>query len=672
MKKFFTKMAMMVAFVLGVTTMNAQQLWPTADSATIRASQFADSTQIFWARTGGAAVPANHTGWVTRGLTATGTANKDSARFIHRADASASGGRFYGGFTDLASPSRLNGAAVFNSDLLEAQGTIAPHSGELVSPRMNTVGFSNIVVQFNQLYRNFQSQTLLSYSTDDGVTWSTPIDYNTDITVNTNSPDPVVRTNTNATLKRVKLAGAVGSANFRVKFTFTGRLYFYIFDDVRVFNVGFDLQSTPFYAIPPSLYTPKGQMEPLRFGATVFNFGYKPMTNVRYSVSIWNAATGARVFNATSAATATLQPDSTTARGALATSFDATTLNPGAYFGSYRVSGDSTSRELFADNDTARFDFVVSDTMPATNVVVANVGRSNYTKEDLNQTTTRNADSYWDATEAKSWRIGNFYRIQKGKGNTITSIIARVNPRAAAGTTLVGGLYEWKDANLDSRIQATERSLVAFAEIPIAAGIADANAWFLFKLQDLNTGKPFQPKDSTNYLATVEFDPGPPAATPVYPQAVFNQSYDYQGMDFVDTLGRYTIVVGKTGASEWSLGGYGDGRGGKAKLVPCVRINVAPFTTDVKNILSDDNKLTIYPNPSASASFITADVELVNASAAVVDIMTIDGKAVAEQVIDNMQKTQIQVDISDYAAGMYIFKLTTPNGIMTKRFVVTK
>lgn len=666
-------MSLLVAFVLGVTVVNAQVIWPTADSATIRASQFSDTTQIFWQRTGGATPPAGFTGWVSKGLAATAPSNKDSARFVWRRDASASGGQYYGGFTFLASPSRLNGAAVFNSDFLDfSSGAKTPHTGELISPRMDMTGRSGMVVQLNQLYRNFRSTTSVSYSSDDGVTWSAPININPEITVNTATTDPTDKTNTDATVKRVKLTGSVGSANFRIKFTFDGEYYFWILDDVRIINVDYDLQLTSWYSIPHSLYTPKDQGERVYFMADVKNAGRLPMRNVKLAVNVWRVG-GGNVFSSTSTQYPALaNPDTLIENRILPASLNLNTLTPGQYFGSYRASGDSSSRDAIPANDTVRFAFTVSDTTAALSVTLAGVGRSNYTKEDVNLLTTGNAGSYWAAGEAKTWRVGNFYRMNKGAGKTMSSIIARLNPRLVAGGVLLGALYEWKDANNDEVIQPTERTLVAFSEVPIPATVADANAWILFKLTDLTTGGDFRAKDSTNYLAMIEVDPI--SSNTILPTAVFNNVNDYSPdgatWTVADSLGvrpPYTIILGKTATTDWQLGGYSG-----VNYVPCVRLNVTEIRVDVKNVLSDDNKVAIYPNPSNGTNFITADVELAQKSEAIVNVLSLDGRYLKEQIVDNMYKTQVQVDVSDLAAGIYIFKVTTNNGIMTKRFVVTK
>jgi hypothetical protein len=676
MKKFFTKMFLIGAMALVVTAANAQQLWPTADSATIKASQFADTTQIFWQRTGGAAPAANFTGWVTRGLTVTGAANKDSARWVWRRDASASGGVYYAGFTSIASPSRLNGAAVFNSDYLDAIGTTSPHSGEMVSPKMDLTGRKDVVVQFNQLYRNFQANTLVSYSTNDGATWSAPFDANDDILVNTATADPADKTQTDATLKYVKLVGSVGSANFRIKFTFNGNYYFWIIDDVKVINVDYDVQMSSFYAIPPSLYTPKEQGEPVHFIADIKNGGRFPMKNVKLAVNVWRSSDRANVFSTTSSQyPSSVSPDTTVENRILPNALNLNTLTPGIYIGSYRVYGDSSSRDGIPANDSVRFAFVVSDTTAPLSVVPAAGILSNYTKEDANIRGTGNAGSAWAAGVAKTWRVGNYYRINKGKGRSLSSIVTRINPFIVAGKSLLGSIYEWKDANNDGDIQATERNLVAFGELPIPSTVANGNAWLTFKLADLNTGKPFEAKDSTDYLAMIEIDPA--VSNTILPTIVFNDLYEYNAAIYVaDSLKKrpvYNIILGLTATDVWSTDGYNNGRNQKSKLIPCVRLNVTSYyLTDVKNVLSDDNKLTIYPNPSNGANIINADVDLVQASEALISVMTMDGKYVHEQAVDKIQKTQIQLDVSEYASGLYMLKITTANGIMTKRFVVAK
>ena len=85
MKKVFTKVLIAALFVASFVTMTHAQaipkvIWPLAtDSATIRASQFSDTTQIYWSRTAAPNPPAGHKGWVTKGITSDDPAKKDSS-----------------------------------------------------------------------------------------------------------------------------------------------------------------------------------------------------------------------------------------------------------------------------------------------------------------------------------------------------------------------------------------------------------------------------------------------------------------------------------------------------------------------------------------------------------------------------------------------------------------
>ena len=63
------------------------------------------------------------------------------------------------------------------------------------------------------------------------------------------------------------------------------------------------------------------------------------------------------------------------------------------------------------------------------------------------------------------------------------------------------------------------------------------------------------------------------------------------------------------------------------------------------------------------------DVQLETASDALLRVMTIDGRLVAEQVLLKFDKQNIQLDVSSYATGTYILQILTPEGIMTKKFV---
>jgi Secretion system C-terminal sorting domain len=689
MKKIFTKVLVATLLVLGFfTTINAQRtIWPIAtDSATIRASQFADSSQIYWSRTGNLNAPTGHKGWITRGLASTDPAKKDSARWVWKRN-SVPSGAYYTSSRPLGSPSTLNGCAIFNSDLLDTKGiqgnfgageSPSPHKGELVSPVMDASGVTDVVLQFNQYYRQFQSLTSVQYSVDSGTTWSSNFDLNTTLGANASTLNPVVATNTDSTLMRLTLTGSVGTNKFMVKFIFDGDFYFWCIDDVKLLDYKFyDMRIDPFYAPAPSLYTPKEHLEPMRFLADVRNQGNRAMSNTKLIVKVWQASTGALIHaDSTADYPTSFKADTAYENRLLPKPFVTSGLATGLYIGSYRVKGDSSIVDANPNNDTARFAFIVSDmtdTAAALNVVTT-VGRFNYVKENATAfSVTRNADSYWTATEPKSWRVGNFYRIVKGKTTQISSLAAVLDANAAAGRTLAATVYEWKDANADGIVQATERTLVAVGDTTVPATQSTTISWFVFKMKDLTTNRSFQTKDTVNYLAMIEFDAPAPAATPLYLRAGFGRGvYDYSAMRVATELAgapRYTIILGKTSDSDWSTSGYGGSDGGT--ITPSIRINILPFRVNTNDVLSADNKMDVYPNP-VGANFVNINVDLAKQSDAAIRVMSVDGRFMAEQVIDKLSKQNIRLDISDYPAGTYIAQILTADGIMSRRFVVTK
>ena len=694
MKKILRFLTVALCFA-GFATINAQVLWPTADSATIRASQFSSAAQVFTVTRATPTAPVGFTGWTTMGLNAVNAAALDSTVFEWKASASAAGGAYWGTQRILGSPSRANGAVTFNSDFLDNRGSTtgdgtgpspSPHIAAIVSPIMNVTvsnpANTDIAVVFHQHFRNFTANTFIEYSLDGGATWSpNKVNVNLGLAANAGTLNPVVASNTDSTKKIVVLPGVTTSANFRLRFTFDGEYYFWTFDDVSVVAISkyYDMAlvyNGTFLAIPPSFFTPKPQLEPIAFGGDVKNQGTKPMNNVKLQVNVWRARDLVNVYSATTAAGAyptSFKSDSVIENRILPGRLAINQLDTGRYIGSYRVIGDSSVVDLNPGNDTFRFTFWVSDTAASkSQFVAAGVGQSNFSKDAGFASLTRNADAFWTAAEPKNYRFGNYYFFAKGVTTTITSLVAGVDAKAAAGRSLSATLYEWKDLNDDGIIQVGERTLVAAADTIVPAAEPSTGTFFIYQLQDINTGKLFYPKDTTGYIAMIEFNAPAPATPAVYLRGGFGNSaaVNYNAMRFVtDSLGkpRYSIILGKNADSDWTTGGYTT-----QTLVPVVRLNVLPFKfrLDTKDVLSSDNKLNISPNPANTT--MSVDIDLVKQMDLGLRIITVEGKLIADQVFEKIQKNNIQVDVSTYANGTYILQLLTAEGILSKRFVVAR
>ena len=688
MLKNCTKLLSTLLLLLSFQGAMAQrtQVWPTSDSATILASQFADITQIF--RSDGVTMPAaGFKGWITKGVSSSNPAKAKFAQWEWKKNAKADRGRFSGGSAAdaIASPSAANGAAVFDSDYLDGSG-IAPgqHVGELISPIMNLTGVSRIQVEFNSYFRKFESECYVQFSTDGGTTWSSNAEVfpNKELAGNEAS----INTDTIKSKAFATLRGVVGNNNFRIKFIFNGAVkpdsrsyYYWIVDDVKIFSVAgtYNSKVNNFFAVAPNLFTPKDQLDTIRFLADVTDVGFKPNPNPKLEVKVWRAKDNALVYTGVyNQYPAALVPDSAYENRLVPQPLlPAALQQAGRYFGSYRISGDSSKVDFNPANDTASFQFWVTDTTNA-NSLVEMAGKTNFAKEDEILRFNRLRDDFWTGNEPRSSRYGNYFRLNSSNA-TVTSLMVNMGARAARGSNIYATLYEWKDANEDGAVDPNERTLVAAAERKFAKdAVIPGNAWFVFGLKDFNTNGNFYPKAKTDYLAMIEFD-APPITNPVdsnYLLMVFGKGYYEDGAMQLITRAlnspRYNFVFGKDDGSIWNTSGFSNQFLSEATDALSLRLNVLPFKlTSNPVVLTGNNKISLSPNPVSKDNFINVDVQLETASDALLRVMSIDGRLVAEQILQKFDKQNIQLDVSSYATGTYILQILTPEGIMTKKFV---
>jgi hypothetical protein len=86
--------------------------------------------------------------------------------------------------------------------------------------------------------------------------------------------------------------------------------------------------------------------------------------------------------------------------------------------------------------------------------------------------------------------------------------------------------------------------------------------------------------------------------------------------------------------------------------------------TDVLNVLTNKIEFSIFPNPSAETIYIY-DAPL-NSTIRIVDFY---GNMLKEKIIRNKKET---IDVQNYANGMYLVQIVTPNKIIVKPVVVSK
>jgi len=197
---------------------------------------------------------------------------------------------FYGNFGKLNSPTASNGAAQFNSDVYDGggkgvgQGTyVGVQVGNLVSGPINCSSKSTVNLSFYQLARANAGQpsTLVAVSNDGGNTWvNFPI--NEKVVSNASSP--------NGELILVDISSvAAGKSDVRVRFTWNGRYYFWLIDDVALItSPANNLTLGDFFFPPLSFATPISQIATDTFGfsANVSNKGSETQLNVTLVASV--------------------------------------------------------------------------------------------------------------------------------------------------------------------------------------------------------------------------------------------------------------------------------------------------------------------------------------------------------------------------------------------------
>ncbi|MCB0707526.1 MAG: S8 family peptidase [Saprospiraceae bacterium] len=156
-----------------------------------------------------------------------------------RDDGVATGGAYWGNRSRIIAPSG-EGAIVFNSDSIAATGTSAPHDIRLVSPIIGISGQTTVFLEFYQYYRNYQSTTTLEYSLNGGGNWTLIDNINNDVTENIETP--------RLDRKVYDLSPFVaGQPELSLRFSFSGDNYFWILDDVRLYDGEPKLETNPPY-----------------------------------------------------------------------------------------------------------------------------------------------------------------------------------------------------------------------------------------------------------------------------------------------------------------------------------------------------------------------------------------------------------------------------------------
>ena len=477
----------------------------------------------------------------------------------------------------LDAPSVCNGAMVFNADHYSTNGDtpIDPpypvYVGELISPSIDlSAQDSELALSFWEEARLFEPApgyafpTFFTYSTDDGATWSIPVDLHPDL------PQSEVM----AGQRVVPLPPALlGQATVRLKFTFAAQFFYWAIDDVQIRRRrAYDLALTSNYVVlPPNAVTPLSQLDTLFFGTDVRNDGSEAVDSVRLRIRVDDLLAQQPIYR-DSLYIGPVAPDELLTDRLLPQPF--INLNaPGLYAYTYEVSG--TPADEFLPNNRYQNTFQVSDT-----IFAKERGRTRAIAP------TGNIQRY---------AYGNCFYVPNGEGYLASSItFGLANAADLAGDNLIVHLYEWA-GDLNANGLADEDLEYEALGINVYS-ITGEEGNNLITVPLLSAeGEALTLRDDRYYLATVEYD----GLNSCFFQA--SEAYNYTATYVLsDSLHRprYASVL-RTDFQQaaYDLIGFG------LDVVPVVRLNIRNGTT--ASPVARAPELHLFPNPTSDRLYWT-------------------------------------------------------------------
>jgi hypothetical protein len=345
-----------------------------------------------------------------------------------------------GGSSAFNSVSQSNGFMIFDSNYWDDNdnqcggfGTgpdPGPHTAWLISNSFALTGVTGAVVTYQQQFRNYSSTVKVQYSINNGTTW-------VDMLSQSDFPGATAEWKS-ATFP----AAAIGQANVKLRFLFSGSYYHWAIDDITVFKPSINNLSlnntryttfgntTPvppndFHDLPYDRY-PKTMIVPFKFSGKATNIGSASQTNSNLNVKVLNAANTA-LYNQTSA-------NATVTAGNTATYTLTTGYTPSTTTGYFRIAYqvNQTQTDESPNNNKDTLDYYITDYQ--------------YARDEGPMEDEFTPSAFY---AGQTHQVGNIF---EGRSNTVkcTSIAVAVGPGTSIGTTIRARIYRTDFTNLQA------------------------------------------------------------------------------------------------------------------------------------------------------------------------------------------------------------------------------
>jgi len=590
-------------------------------------------------------------GWTTTGLSCFGTGAENAV--WEWVDEGGLQSDCLGVGFNTQSPTRCNGVLLFHSEFNDNLGECsegsfgtgpcpAPQVAQLTSPPIDLTGSDAVSysLRFHQLTAQFQSDYMITWSTDGGVSWDTSL-INTELeTFDVTLADPVVS---------VPLPGTGNADSVMVRFTYFSNYYWWAIDDVQIVaQEGNNLRvNSDFFAIPPNAQFPLSQAEPIPFLADIENVGALTQPNTTLNVSIFNQD-GTQVYSED------LEYGNVPGNTLVENVPFGPTFVPqdtGTYTGFYQIRSDSM--DFDTTNNVQAFVFRATQNL--------------FAKEGGATTPIVPAAGNWDAGEVHSWAYGNHFYVPNGEGQFIQTIqFALGDPAADAGQSIALSVYEWPDdANNDGIADRSEITQVGFDIYTITV---NETAGAINEVPFPSLDDPIALKDEMGYLVMLEYYASDESTV----SFAASENFDYNASVFlsqVQGMPRYAGVLGVEGdlsTANFSTVGFG------RDIVPTVRMTVGdmPVTSAREPAQNLNDQFFVFPNPTVQQLNVRLALAQ-QAEEARVEIFDMSGRLQWYRTWTQVRTEQLPVDVAGLPAGTYTVRIVTNEGVGSQRFMIT-
>lgn len=615
--------------------------------------------------------------WTTEGLLCNGGAPSENAQWVW----TSTGFPVYvfGGETisSINSKTFCNGSVIFDSGYLEfgdagtaGSGTCPwdDHEGALISPVIDLSEFNSpgVSVIFNQSMQRFiNGLHFLDFSLDGGATWEA-IQINDEKTYL--STNPQTGGGYFNEEYRVRLPGAQGASELRLRFRFSGGAYWWVIDDVRIVETeanNVNVQSN-FFAIAPWANVPADQVYPYGSLADIRNAGAADQTNVVLNHTVTNTATQEEIYNE-DLSYGTVIPD-TVIENRLHPELIVVPPVAADYVGTYTLTQDQ------------------EDFDPSDNVISYNfsVGEDVFALESGFTRSVAVAETIYDDGAPLSYAYGNYFRpvVDFEVGNITWGAS---NPADMDGITVNIYLLQWNDTNGDLIAESNERRFVGLGEYTFS-GSEPENVIIATTLENFdNPGDPIIMRGGFGYIAIVEYQ----ASTGEDPQffLLASEERDYNAAVLA---GDTAVAWGLTDQRVFSsvLGFSPDGNianidyevreldGTDARIffghdiVPFVR--VVGVTNNTVDVLPIDNLISAFPNPANDK--IQVKLEFTQPYSDVrLRLIDQQGRVVFFRNLPQTFSEHVEtISVNELPSGNYILQVETVDGQRSVPVIVVK